>query len=167
MWIRNRKNVIIGVLYKPPNTDIEIFNEHLNQIMYTIKQERKLAHIMGDYNINRLNHDTHPPTAAFLNMMYSNGFVPLITGPTRSTTRTKTLIDNILTNNINELKGIMQGIMITDVSDHYPIFCLNWRMIAKVWRSIYPARVWTEEIMKSLYHLLLLLVGMMFIQKWH
>ena len=48
------KNVIIGVLYKPPNTDIEIFNEHLNQIMYTIKQERKLAYIMGDYNINLL-----------------------------------------------------------------------------------------------------------------
>ena len=94
------KNVIIGVLYKPPNTDIEIFNEHLNQIMYTIKQERKLAYIMGDYNINLLNHEAHAPTAAFLNMIYSNGFIPLITRPTRSTTRTKTLIDNILTNNI-------------------------------------------------------------------
>ena len=86
---------------------------------------------MGDYNINLLNHDTHAPTAVFLNMMYSNGFISLITRPTRSTTRTKTLIDNILTNNINELKDNMQGIMITDVSDHYPIFCLNWRMIAK------------------------------------
>ena len=95
------KNVIIGVLYKPPNTDIEIFNEHLNQIMYTIKQERKLAYIMGDYNINLLNHDTLAPTAAFLNMMYSNGFIPLITRPTRSTARTKTLIDDILTNNIH------------------------------------------------------------------
>ena len=109
--------------------------------MYTIKQERKLAYIMGDYNINLLNHHTHAQTAAFLNMMYGNGFIPLITRPTRSTTRTNTLIDNILTNNINELKDNMQGIMITDVSDHYPIFCLNWRMIAKRWRSIYPAGV--------------------------
>ena len=86
---------------------------------------------MGDYNINLLNHAAHAPTAAFLNMMYSNGFIPLITRTTRSTTRTKTLIDNILTNNMNELKDNMQGIMITDISDHYPIFCLNWRMIAK------------------------------------
>ena len=99
--------------------------------MYTTKQEWKLAYIMGDYNINLLNHATHAPTVAFLNMMYSNGFIPLIIRPTRSTTRTMILIDNILTNNINELKDDMQGIMITDVSDHYPIFCLNWRMIAK------------------------------------
>ena len=99
--------------------------------MYTIKQERKLANIMGDYNTNLLNHDTHAPTAAFLNMMYSNGFIPLITRPAKSITRTKTLIDNILTNNINELKDNVQGIMTTDVSDYYSIFCLNWCMIEK------------------------------------
>ena len=64
------KNVIIGVLYKPPNTDMETFNEQLNQIMYAIKQERKYAYIMGDYNINLLNHDTHPLTGEFLNMIY-------------------------------------------------------------------------------------------------
>ena len=86
---------------------------------------------MGDYNINLLNHGTHVPTATFLDMMYDNGYIPLITRPTGYSTQTKSLIDNILINNINQLKYNMRGIMITDVSDHYSIFCLNWRMIAK------------------------------------
>ena len=77
---------------------------------------------MGDYNINLLNHDTHPLTGDFLNMIYTNGFIPLITRPTRSVDNTNTLIDNILTNNIDELKNAVQGIFVTDVSDHYPIF---------------------------------------------
>ena len=51
--------MIVGVIYRPPNTDVEKFNEQFNLIMHTIKQERKIAYIMGDYNINVLNHKSH------------------------------------------------------------------------------------------------------------
>ena len=135
------KNVISCVLYKPPNTDMEIFNEQLNQIMYAIKQERKYAYIMGDYNINLLNHDTHRLTGEFLNMIYSNGFIPLITRLTRSVGNTNALIDNILTNNIDELKNVMQGIFATDVSDHYPIFYINWRLSSKTVAKFITCRI--------------------------
>ena len=64
-------------------------------------------------------------------MIYTNGFIPLITRPTRSVGNTNTLTDNILANNIDELKHAVQGIFVTDVSDHYPIFYMNWRISAK------------------------------------
>ena len=79
------KNVIVGVINRPPNTDVDRFNEQLNLIMHTIKQERKIAYIMGDYNSNVLNHKSHQHTNEFLNNIYSNGFVHLITHPTRTT----------------------------------------------------------------------------------
>ena len=64
------ENDIIGVSYKPPNTDGETFNEQLNQRMHTIRQERKYAFIM-DYNVNLGNHDKHSLTGAHLNMIVS------------------------------------------------------------------------------------------------
>ena len=81
-----------------------------------LKQERKYAYIMGDYNTNLLNHDAHPLTGDFLNMIYTNRFIPLITRPTWSVGNTNTLIDNIPTNNIDELKNAVQGIFVTDVT---------------------------------------------------
>ena len=42
----------MGVIYRPPNTDIEIFNEYLESILDKVGHEKKLSYIMGDYNIN-------------------------------------------------------------------------------------------------------------------
>ena len=100
------KNLIVGVIYRPSNTDVGRFNEQLNLMMHTIKQERKIAYIMGDFNINVLNHKSHQHTDEFFNNIYSNGFTPLITSPTRITGKSKTLIDNILTNNIEEFQTV-------------------------------------------------------------
>ena len=48
-------------------------------------------------------------------------FVPLINRPTRVTTTTATLIDNILTNSFFE-SSLVKGIIKTALSDHFPIF---------------------------------------------
>ena len=74
-----------------------------------------------DYNINPVNHDKHPLTVAFLNMIYCDRFTPLITRPPRSVVNTNTLTDNILTNNIVEVNNAMQIIFVTDVRDHFLI----------------------------------------------
>ena len=83
---------------------------------------------MGDYNINLLNHYVHPNSALFLDTLYCKSFVPLITRPTRSTGNSHTVIDNIITYNIEALHYSMQGISLADLSDHYPIFSMNWRI---------------------------------------
>ena len=75
---------------------------------------------MGDFNINILNADSHTPTNEFIDLMYSNGLYPLISKPTRITSHTDTLIDNIFTNDLDHSK--FSGLLWSDISDHLPIF---------------------------------------------
>ena len=51
------KNVIVCCIYRPPNTDINMFIEHVSQIMSNIKPENKYVYVMGDFNLNLLNVD--------------------------------------------------------------------------------------------------------------
>ena len=55
-------------------------------------------------------------------MLYSHAFLPLMNRPTRITLNSATIIDNIFTNNIGELECGQNGILVTDISDHFPIF---------------------------------------------
>ena len=57
-----------------------------------------------------------------LDTIYACNVFPLITKPTRVTKTTATLIDHILTNNIDITSDHLQGILCTDISDHYVIF---------------------------------------------
>ena len=52
---QNARNVLIGVIYRPPNQDILLFNEKLNNIMNDVRMENKICYLLGDYNINILN----------------------------------------------------------------------------------------------------------------
>ena len=63
--IGKEKNVIIGVIYRPPNSDIYSFNNYISEILTKIKCERKYVSCLGDYNISLLNYDTHGPTQEF------------------------------------------------------------------------------------------------------
>ena len=122
----HEKNVVIGVFYRPPNTDIQCFIDVVKDICDKLRNENKLCYLLGDYNINLLNVDTHTSTADFSDVMFSNGFIPLITRPTRVTQSTATLIDNIFTNQLVEVcNASLQGILLTDISDHYPVFYVN------------------------------------------
>ena len=116
------KNIIVGVIYRSPNTDAELFNDRMLHLLHTIHQERKLCYLMGDYNLNLLNVGLHEPTNDFLNQMYSFSLIPVITKPTRITESSATLIDNIFTNDIKA--DVKSGILYTDISDHFPIFMI-------------------------------------------
>ena len=96
----HERNVVVGVFYRPPNNDIQYFIDVVKDICDKLRNENELCYLLGDYNINLLNVDTHTSTADFND---SNGFIPLITRPTRVTQSTATLIDNIFTNQLAEL----------------------------------------------------------------
>ena len=121
--INSCKNHIVGVIYRPPNRDIESFWFHLRQILDRLKSCRQYCHLLGDYNINLLKADDHISTSNFIDDMYSYSFIPMITKPSRITDRCSTLIDNIFTNAIQETK-IFNGLLYTDISDHLPVFVI-------------------------------------------
>jgi hypothetical protein len=49
-------------------------------------------------------------------------FIPLMTRPTRITSHTATLIDNIFTNQLSHC--LKSGLLFTDISDHLPVFSI-------------------------------------------
>ena len=97
------------------------FCESIQNILSDIKS-KKTIYICGDFNIDILKHNTHNYTRTFLDYMYSFGLYPLITKPTRITDITATLIDNIFTNELQF--QVNSGLLITDVSDHLPVFAI-------------------------------------------
>ena len=117
-----KRNVVVSVIYRPPNTDTRHFNEKLCALLECISSEKKLCYLIGDYNINILNYGNHSATDEFVDMLYSHAFLPLINCPTRITPTSATIIDNIFTNNIDERECRQNGILVTDISDHFPIF---------------------------------------------
>ena len=119
----NNMSYVIGLVYRPPNSTLIKFIEILNDILAEISHMP--CYIMGDYNIDLLKHECHPPTERFLDTMYSNSLLPMIFKPTRETETTATLIDNIFTNKYNVNDTIFQGILVTDISDHYIIFHIS------------------------------------------
>ena len=46
---------------------------------------RVKTYIMGDFNINLLDHNLSPPVKNFINQMISKNFLPIINRPTRVT----------------------------------------------------------------------------------
>ena len=161
---QNARNVLIGVIYRPPNQDILLFNEKLSNNMNDVRMENKICYLLGDYNINILNYASHVPTAQFADMMSSSGFLPLITRPTRVTDTPATLIDNIFTNYLEDISHSIQGLFIFDVSDHFPIFHVSRGMQMSDVDTHMCRRFYPSEIRKNFVMILAPLTGMKLIE---
>ena len=118
---RNSKNFLVAVIYKHPNMDTSEFNLTYNNLIEKISSENKQAFIMGDFNIDLLKCDTIQNNEDFLQTNFSLFYKPTIVRPTRITPHSKTLIDNIFT---NTLENFSSGNIITSVSDHLPQYLI-------------------------------------------
>ena len=96
------------------------FTQELKNMITSLSNRKQHTYIVGDVNINFLKYDEHVNTEDYLNMLYSNNFIPLITKPTRLTAHSSTLLDHIYTN--APIQNTTFGIALADVSDHLPVF---------------------------------------------
>ena len=142
------KNIIIGTIYRPPNTNINIFLENLVEILLCIKTENKFIYLLGDFNLNLLNANTHQLTSDFLDTLYSFSFIPTINKPTRVKKESATLIDNIFCNYLSN-NTHFSGILYTDVSDHFPVFYISKNTKQDVTIPQYICRRQYSEINKT------------------
>ena len=116
-----KSNIFVGCLYKHPVMDNTDFNKnYLNPILDKISKENKQVFLLGDFNIDLLNYNDHQPTNEFLDSLASNSFLPYILQPTRLTSHSKTLIDNIFSNVISH--EVTSGNITATISDHLPQF---------------------------------------------
>ena len=84
----------------------------------------RVSYICGDFNINILEITFNKYANEYFEFikLCSRGFFPRITLPTRIQSPSLSLIDNILTNEIDKNTDSISGILINDLSDHKIIF---------------------------------------------
>ena len=120
----NNKNIIVGCIYRHPCMDPSEFNDfYLHDLLQKLSNENKQIILMGDFNIDILKYDNNSDSATFLDNMYSNFLLPYITAPSRITSHSKTLIDNIFSNIIDEEP--VSGNITSTISDHFSQFLLT------------------------------------------
>ncbi len=123
-------NVILGVIYRPPNTSLQEFNISLEHVLQCIDKERKILIQSGDYNVDTNNEiAAHSvPIQDFINVYASYNYHKLIDEPTRiimedDRIKSSTLIDNIYTNAYN-WDSTISGILHSEITDHKSIFSI-------------------------------------------
>ena len=118
--IKGRCNTIFGALYRPPNTSAKQFVEQYGKFALKLKQLKINSFAIGmDHNLDLLKHDTYSHTQSLLETMAENNHFPCIMRPTRITTKSATLIDNIVVSPDIHVKQEC-NIVVNDISDHFP-----------------------------------------------
>ena len=95
----------------------------LEPILQELSSSIAEALICGDYDINllKLNGEVH--FSDFLDTVLGHSFYPKITLPTRlNNSSSATLIDNILCKLLSHTISTCSGIILDQLSDHFPYF---------------------------------------------
>ena len=120
--INPSKNVIVGVIYRPLNESLPIFFDKTCEILNLVNIEHKHLYFLGDFNLNLLDVSSCQNVNNFLDICMLNSLYPLIHIPTRVTSTSASLLDNVFTNVLNETYS---GVLLTDVSDHFPVYAIS------------------------------------------
>ena len=64
--------IVVGCIYRPPNTNLVAFISSLNASLHSIRQEKKPCYLAGDFNVDLLKAESHVPSTEFLELLYSH-----------------------------------------------------------------------------------------------
>ena len=124
---KSGKNIVIGSMYRLPNTDITQFSNNISTITSLVRKTKGKCSpeiIIGmDHNIDLLKGSCHNPTQQFITDLSDIDLLPTITRPTRITNHSATLIDNIYVSNQLH-RDFESTIIIHDLSDHLPVLTM-------------------------------------------
>ena len=93
------KNIILNTIYRPPNGDIKICENHFKNLFAKNDTVNKHIVLAGDFNLNVLDFESNKRIENFTKLhMFCYGMIPTINKSTRVTANTATAIDHIVTN---------------------------------------------------------------------
>ena len=87
------------------------------------KGQEGIVFLCGDVNINLLDYKLNNHAQHFVNLLITLSLFSIISRPTRLSNQHVSIINNVFTNAIN--MKIICGIIIDDISDHFPIFYIR------------------------------------------
>ena len=120
-----KQNHVFGALYRHPKQYAREFSSHLGEFLENFTSRKTKLTIMGDI-INIDLNKSNVVSNEYINVINSAGFTTLINQPTRifyyeqSHSVSCSTLDHLITNNSSCFSKV--GILVTDVSDHLPIF---------------------------------------------
>ena len=119
-------SVIIGNIYRPPRDRADLLTTFRDEVKYTINsfENCQQMYLTGDYNLDLLKCDSNPTTNSFFELLCSSGYFPKILLPTRITSHSATLIDNVFCKHSKYFCPLQSGILSNRLSDHQPYFYL-------------------------------------------
>ena len=120
-----QKKIVLGNIYRPPRDVNENYNNFINeftQVLNLLKNRACEVIIAGDFNIDLLKINEKNIVNTYFESITSLSYFPQITLPTRLSQNRGTLIDNFLLKFSNFNKSPTTGIIISNISDHFPYF---------------------------------------------
>ena len=126
----NQKNIVVGSLYRPPNTSCVEFVTEYEKLINSLKHADTHLILGMDHNSDLLKVSVHNSTQRFLEVNLDNGLYPCINKPTRVTNTSATLIDNIFID-CKLLGRHSSRIKIYDISDHLPTVLILDHLVPK------------------------------------
>ena len=119
-FTKYNKKFLVCEIYRPPRSTPTEFLEKLETLFGNFQSAQyEEIYICGDFNLNLLDSESNNTISQFVNQMSTYSLLPIISRPTRITVQTSTLIDNIFIKHPNNFDS---GIIISTISDHWPIY---------------------------------------------
>ena len=116
---------VISAIYRPNSKHqaVDEFTSFLSDLLLNDSIKKHKIVLLGDFNINLLEHTSHTPTNNYLVFLQSLNFIPHISRPTRIPNNPSlgnpSLLDHIYSNFSPNLNS---GIIRYPISDHLPVF---------------------------------------------
>jgi len=142
-----KKDVLLTCVYRSNGVipgvtaaqQIERFSSKFDELIENISQQKLSSYIFMDSNIDLLNLNSIHATN-FLDSITSKGYLQCIFKATRFQNESKTLIDNILT---NQTSPANTGVILSDISDHFFTFLQTASVPMKNSEKTYTFRPYT------------------------
>ena len=145
LWIElnlKHKKLLLGLFYRPPSSNSAYFSSIEDSIYLAVDTGIKDIVITGDLNYNMLNIQA---SSKIKSLCEQFSLVQIINDPTHYTEHSHSLIDIILTNNVNHLvlSGVGDPFLNQDMRYHCPIFGIfNFRNCK---RKSYLRHTWSYD----------------------
>ena len=110
--------MIIGSIYRHHTTVQSFLDTFFRKTLQFITKKKCI--FTGDSNVDLIQYGDYKKIYDFYDELSTHSFRPLILQPSRVTTKTRTLIDNIYVNDLSSF--LTGGNLTTSISDHFGQF---------------------------------------------
>ena len=151
--INGQSNISLILVYRPPNTDCDLFFDDLEIHISILPAENRHIFLIGDFNLDTfksiLFKTNEVDAKNFNNILTGFNLFKLIHKPTRLKPPSATLLDNIYTNYPITVDTCKSVILTSDISDLFFVFGIFDNLNPKCSQRYCTRRHYTENNISS------------------